>query len=155
MESFEEGEKISSSDRFTQNYFANFGKSLTPLISYRFSLNANLLDQTSESEGTVRETYRRSGSAGVDVTLDNPFFRLTSGYIRRETWDTARLKNESRTSREFYYARLNVVTRDFPTLFLEFDRSKTFDHFPVPKTDVISTKYSANSTYSYRSEEFK
>ncbi|MGD2079974.1 MAG: hypothetical protein PVJ36_02435, partial [Nitrospirota bacterium] len=50
---------------------------------------------------------------------------------------------------------LNVVTRDFPTLFLEFDRSKTFDHFPVPKTDVISTKYSANSTYSYRSEEFK
>ncbi|MGD2079564.1 MAG: hypothetical protein PVJ36_00340 [Nitrospirota bacterium] len=153
-ESFEEGEKISTSDRFTQNYFLGMSKRLSPLISYRLSVNASLFDQSAESEGTTRNTYRRSGSAGLDVTLNNPFFRLTSGYIRRENWDTARLKDESRTSRDFYYARLDVVTRDFPSLYLEYSMINTFDYPPVRETDTSSKRYSATSAYSYRTEEF-
>ncbi|MEJ2314181.1 MAG: hypothetical protein P8Y85_05275 [Nitrospirota bacterium] len=151
-ESFEEGEKISTSDRLSQNYFLGLSRVLTPMLSYRFSLSASLFDQTTESEGLTRNIFRRSGTAGLDFTLDNPYFRLTSGYVRRENWNTARLVDESRTSRDFYYARLDVVTRDFPTLYLEYDRSTTFDHLPVAKTDTTSTKYSASSSYHYKTE---
>jgi hypothetical protein len=151
-ESFEEGEKISTTDRLSQNYFLGLSRGITPLLSYRLSLNANLFDQTTESEGLTRNLFRRSGSAGLDFTLDNPYFRLTSGYVRRESWNTARLVDESRTSRDFYYARLDVVTRDFPSLYLEYDRSTSFDHLPVAKTDTTSTKYSASSAYHYRTE---
>jgi hypothetical protein len=148
-ESFEEGEKISTSDRFTQNYFLGFGSEITPLIRYRLSLNANLFNQSTESQGLTREVFRRSGSAGADVTFDNPFFRLTSGYVRRERWDTARLKDESRTTNEFYYSRLDIVTRDFPSIFLEYDRSHVYDYLPVKKTDNTTTKYSGSSAYRY------
>lgn len=149
-ESFEEGKKISTTDRFSQNYFVGFGSAITPLIRYRLSLNANLFNQSIDSQGVTRETFRRSLGSGLDVTLDNPFFRLTSGYVHRENWDTASLKNESRTTNEFYYSRLDIVTRDFPSLFLEYDRSNTYDHLPVKETDTTTTKYSGSSSYSYR-----
>lgn len=148
-ESFVEGEKISTSDRFNQNYFLGFGSEITPLIRYRLSLNANLLNQSVESEGLTKETFRRSGSAGVDVNFVNPFFSLNSGYVRRERWDTASLKDESRTTNEFYYSRLDIVTRNFPSFFFEYDRSHVYDYLPVKETDTTSTEYSGSSAYRY------
>jgi hypothetical protein len=151
-ESFEEGKKVSTSDRFNQNYFLNFGSDLTELISYRLSFRANLLDQSVESEGVTRERFRRAGEGGLDLVLNNPFFTLTSGYVRRENWDSARLKDETRTTTEFYYSRLDIVTRDFPSFYFEYDRSHVFDYLPVSETDSTNTKYSGSSYYSYRNK---
>jgi hypothetical protein len=148
-ESFQEGEKVSTIERLSQNYSLSHSKPITPILSYSLNLRLNLLDQTTEAEGLTRNRYRRTGEPGVDVTLVNPYFTLTSGIRRREDWSSARLKDETRVTSDFFYSRLDIVTRDFPSLYFEFDRSHTYDHLSVSETDSTSTRYSGSSSYFY------
>lgn len=149
-ESFEDGEKVSTTDKFTQDYFFNRTRSVTPLFSYALSLRVHLLNQSIDAEGVERNRFRRTGEPGVDITLENPYFRLTSGYRRLEDWSSAQLKDETRRSGDFFYSRMDIVTRDFPSFFFEYDWSHQYDHLPVRKVDTTSKEYSGSSSYFYR-----
>jgi len=149
-DSFEEGQKTATSDRFSQNYVLSYNKLITPILSYNLSFSTNLSDQSTTTEDVTRARYRRTASPAIDFFLDNPMFKLTTGLRRNEEWSTARLKDESRITSNFIYARMDLVTIDFPSLHVEVDRLTSYDHLPVRQTDSATTDYSASSAYQYQ-----
>lgn len=149
-EQTEDGERISTVDTFNQNYFLSLGKQVTPMLSYQFHMRTNIVDtESTDSVGMTDLSYRRAVEPSLDIFLRNPVYGLDAGYRVRERWEAAHLSDKSRETTEYYYSRLSITPLGLPTLSLQVDRQKDFDHLPVRETDITSTRYSGSSFYQY------
>ncbi len=149
-----DGETSSESDIFSQNYRLTFEKPITPVIRYRLDVRAFLSDiDSTDSEGKTTKSYRREIEPALDIFISNPMYNFSSGYRRREQWSTKNLKNDSRETTDFYHSGFSVNPRALPTLNLQFNREKTYDHLPDRETDRTSTRYTANSGYELPSSD--
>jgi hypothetical protein len=152
-EQFEDGKKTSTSDGLLQNYYLNYGRAITPVLSYQLYLRTTLSDSHStDSEGKTTSTYQRVMEPALDISLRNPMYGLNAGYRRQEQWSTAHLCDDSRKTNEYYYLRLDVSPYELPSLSLQFDRQRNYDYLSPRETDTTNTTYSGNSAYrfSYR-----
>lgn len=147
---FENGRKISESDVFNRNFYFSLDKSVTPLLSYKLYLRTTLTDSHStDSLGKITSTYQRIVEPSIDLFLRNPMYSFDAGYRLQEQWSTARLKNESRKTTDYYYSRLNVTPYEFPSLLLQFDRQRDYDHASPSIVDSTNTKYSGSTGYKF------
>jgi len=156
---YEDGEKANESDRFFQSYYFQFDKMVTPLISYQLYLRGSLTDSHftnfTDSEEILTKSYERSLEPAINVQFRNPMYGLNLGYRRLENWSTARISNESRSTRDLYYARFDLTPTDFPFLALQFDREDAYDHLSERETERKDTKYLASSWYDYEYKGLK
>jgi hypothetical protein len=76
-------------------------------------------------------------------------YRFNLGYRHLENLGTARITNESRVTRDYYYARFDLTPTDFPFLSLQYDRDNERDHIPERSVDNTNTRYLAGSWYDY------
>ena len=156
-QTYQEGEKMQSSDSLFQNYQFSFDKRVNPVISYSLYLRANLMnDHTTGADDIETKTYMRSVEPAIDIFLHNPMYGLDIGYRRLEQWRTAHITNESRITNDFYYGRFSLTPYAFPSLYLQFERDKQYDHLSERITDVTNTRYLASSSYNipYKSLNF-
>jgi hypothetical protein len=155
-EEFEDGKMTATKDTFDKNIFLNIDKSITPLLFYKLNVRANLSDSdVTDSEGMFTTTYKRTVSPAIDVFLSNPMYSLDAGYRRSEQWSTAHLSEDSRNTTELHYSRFNITPYLLPSLSLQFDRQRDYDHLSVMKKDRTNTTYSVNSTYELPSSDLK
>ena len=155
-EQFEDGEKTETTDNFNKNIYLDVNRSITPMLSYKLNVRTNLLDSHfTDSEGMRTATYRRTVSPEIDVYLNNPMYNLDVGYRVNEQWSTAHLRQDSRSTTEFLYSRFNITPLYLPSLSLQVDRQKDYDHLPVKEKDNTNTRYSVNSTYELPSSDLK
>jgi hypothetical protein len=75
-------------------------------------------------------------------------YGLNAGYRRLEQWSTAHIREDSRKTIEFYYSRFNLTPYELPSLSLQFDRQKTYDHLSPKNTDSTVTTYTGSSAYT-------
>ncbi len=152
----EDGDTISETDKFNRNLHLNFQKSITPMLSYQLNLRTNFIDSDlTDSDGDVERTYRRSIEPGLDLMFGNPVYNLSTGYRRQENWDTAHLTNDGRITTEFYYSRFNVSPRALPSVNLQYDFQKDFDHIDDSEVDNSTESYSIGSAYDLPSRDLK
>jgi hypothetical protein len=153
-EGYEEGEKISASETFNRNMSLNYQQFITPMLSYQLNLRANLSDSDiTDMEGEITTTYRRSIEPALDLILSNPMYDLSTGYRRYEQWTTAHYSDDSRTTKEFYYSRLNLSPEKLPSLSVQFDKQRNFDYLSPKELDLTNTAYSLTSTYELPSRD--
>jgi hypothetical protein len=146
---YEEGRLISGTESFNRNLYLSLRRPITPLLSYQFNLRTNLSDNDSiGAGGNTTSTYQRSVEPSLDLLLSNNMYNLRSGYRRQEQWTTAHFSDEGRTTNELYYSRLYITPQSLPSLILEFDRQKIFDHLSVKNTDATSTSYLISTAYN-------
>jgi hypothetical protein len=120
------------------------------MLTYQFHMRTNIVDtESTDSLGLTTTSYRRAVEPSLDVFLRNPVYGLDAGYRLRERWGAAHMSDESRETTEFYYSRLNITPLGLPTLSLQADRQKDFDHLDLRETDITSTRYSGSSYYQY------
>jgi hypothetical protein len=149
--SYEDGDKTNESDRFFQNYYFQFDKTVNPLISYNLYLRGSLTDSHfTDSEEILIKKYERSLEPAINIQFRNPMYGLNLGYRRHENWSTARITNESRLTRNYYYARFDLTPTDFPYLSLQFDTEDSYDHLSERKIDIKNITYLASSWYNYQ-----
>lgn len=154
--SFEDGQRTSESSGLSQNYNFTLSNEITRLSSYTFGLRSVLTDyENIDSEGNVSKAYQRRIEPGLDLSLSNPMYSLGTGYRRQEQWTTRDLTNESRKTNENFYSRLSLSPFLLPSLSLQFDRNKQYDHLSVQKTDTTNTGYSLGSSYILPSKDIK
>lgn len=152
----EDGKKTSAQYNFSRNLYLTINKSITPVLYYQFNLRTNWLDSDfTDPTGKTTTTYQREVEPIIDFFLRNPMYDLSAGYRREEQWSTAHLRDESRETSEFYYSRFNLIPRSFPSLSLQFDRLRNYDHLPIKETDRTNTRYSINSVYELPSKDLK
>lgn len=148
MKQYEDDKRIQTSDNLNQNYYLRLDKSITPLISYQLYLRTNLTNShTTDSQDKTTKTYQRAIEPALDLSFRNPIYGLDVGTRRLEQWSTANLSDDSRRTTEFYYARLNIRPHDLPSLSLQFDRQKDYDHLSERKIDTTNNRYSGSSWY--------
>ncbi|MEW6418227.1 MAG: hypothetical protein AB1480_08910 [Nitrospirota bacterium] len=153
-EQFEDGKKTSTSDSLLQNYYLNYGRAITPILSYQLYLRTSLSDSHStDSEDKTTSTYQRAIEPALDISLRNPMYGLNAGYRRLEQWSTAQLSDKSRKTTEYYYTRFDVTPYELPSLYLQFDRQRNYDYLSPVETDTTNTTYSASSAYTYSYSE--
>jgi len=155
-EGFDDGEKTSETNKTAQNLTADFSKAITDALSYQFYVRESISDEeTTDSHENVSAIKSRALEPSVDIYLRNPEYNFSSGYRRQEDWSTAKLTNEGRDTSVYYYARLNVLAKELPTLSLDFDRREEFDYSDPMTIDKSNNEYSASSSYSLPSENAK
>jgi len=148
---YEDGDKTQDTDRFFQSYYFQYDKTVNPVLSYQLYLRGTLSDSHfTDSEGNETKDYRRSLEPALNIQFKNPMYGFNMGYRRLENWETARITNESRITRDYYYARFDLTPTDFPFLSLQFDREDEYDHLTDSRIDRTNTKYMANSWYNYK-----
>jgi hypothetical protein len=153
-EQFEDGKKTSTSDSLLQNYYLNYGREITPMLSYQLYLRTTLSDfHSTDSEGKTTSTYQRVMEPALDISLRNPMYGLNAGYRRMEQWSTAQLSDKSRRTTEYYYSRFDVTPYELPSLYLQFDRQKNYDYLSPRQEDTTNTTYSGSSVYNFSYRE--
>lgn len=150
IKQYEDGERINSSDNLLQNYYFSLNKSITHLLSYQLFLRTNLTNSHNvDSEGHKTSNYQRAVEPAIDLFFRNPIYGLNAGYRRLEKWSTAQLKNEGRETTDFYYTRFDMMPRELPSLSLQFDRQKNYDHLSPRKIDSTNDRYSGSTWYDF------
>lgn len=145
---YEDGKKTVSSDSLFQNYYFRFEKPLTPLLSYQLYLRTTLNNSHAvDPAGKRINSYLRAAEPSIDFFLQNPLYKFDIGTRRLEQWSTAKLSDESRTTTEYYYSRLNIQPYLFPSLSFQADLQKDYDHLSQRKLDATNIKYSGSSWY--------
>lgn len=153
VQQFQDGEKTSETEKLSQNLYLDMTNFITPHMSYHLYLRESLSDSDlTDAAGSTVTTYKRALEPAVDFVLRNPMYSILSGYRRQEEWATARLLNESRTSTVFYYTRFNMTPKDLPSLSLDFDQRRNFDHLIPQTVDTTNTDYSISSIYDLPSK---
>ena len=153
---FEEGEMTSGTDTFNRNLYLNFQHSFTPMFTSQINLRTNFADTDAiNSDGEITTTYRRSLEPALDLNFANPMYNLNAGYRRREQWTTAHLSNESRRTTEFYYSSFNITPEALPSLSIQFDEQRSFDHLSVKGVDATDRSYSVISAYELPSSDLQ
>ena len=156
-EQFEDGKRILSSSNLFQNYYLRLDKSLTPVLSYQLNIRSTFVNSTVKDDmGNVTKTYQRAIEPDIRVFLRNPVYALDAGYRRLEQWSTANLSDEGRVTTDYYYSRFIVTPPALPSVSLQFDRQKQYDHLSASKLNTTDTKYSVNTWYElpYRDMKF-
>jgi hypothetical protein len=152
----EDDRKIAGSDMFNQDYYLSLNKPITSLISYQLDLRTRLQDsENTDSGNNITKTYLREVEPSIAFFLQNPVYDLSAGYRRDEQWSTASLENDTRETTEFSFSRLNISPVALPTLSLEINRKRDYDHLAVQEKDRTSTIYSGTSTYELPAEDVK
>ena len=152
----EEGEVTSETDTFNRNLDLNFQHSFTPMFTSQINLRTNFADADAiDSDGEITTTYRRSLEPALDLNFANPMYDLNAGYRRREQWTTAHLSNESRRTTEFYYSSFNITPEALPSLSIQFDEQRNFDHLSVKGVDTTDRSYSVISAYELPSSDLQ
>ncbi len=155
-EEFEDGKKTLDGDSFNRNIILGLDRTITPFISYKFYLRADMIDTSStDALGIEKKTYGRTIEPSLDIYLKNPIYDLNIGYRLSERWTTKSLTNEGRTTNENLYARLNITPYDLPTLSLGYDRKRDYDHKSIRQLDSTSTRYSADSKFDYSYKDLR
>lgn len=145
---YEDGERTQNSDTFSQNYYFNLDKSITPIISYHLYLRTTLINSHVTAENDLQTTkYQRAIEPAFDINFRHPVYGLDAGIRRLEQWSTANLHNDSRKTTEFYYSRLNITPYKLPSLSLQYDKQKDYDHLFPKETDTTNDKYTGSSWY--------
>jgi hypothetical protein len=145
---YEDGKKTQTSDNLYQNYYLRLDKSITPVISYQLYLRSTLTNShTTDSKGNTSNAYLRAIEPALDIYFRNPLYALDVGYRRLEQWTTANLSDKSRKTTDFYYSRFNITPYALPSLSLQLDRQKDYDHLSTRKIDTTDTKFSGSSWY--------
>ena len=152
----EEGEVTSETDTFNRNLYLNFQHSFTPMFTSQINLRTNFADTDAiDSDGEITTAYKRSLEPALDLNFTNPMYDLNAGYRRREQWTTAHLSNESRMTTEFYYSSFDITPKALPSLSIQFDEQRNFDHLSVKGVDTSDTSYSVISGYDLPSRDLK
>ncbi len=155
-EQFEDGKKTGTSDSLFQNYYLRLDKSITPALSYQVYFRTSLTNSHStDSQGNTTNTYQRVVEPAIDISLQNPMYGLNAGYRRLEQWSTAHIIENSRRTNEFYYSRFNITPYELPSLSLQFDRQRNYDHLSPRSTDNTITTYTGTSAYSLQYKDLK
>jgi len=155
-EQFEDGEMTVTEDNFNKNFYLDISRPITPMIFYKLNVRTNLLDShVTDSEGVLTTSYRRTVTPAIDVFLNNPMYNLNVGYRLNEQWLTAHLSEDSRITTEFLYSRFNITPLFLPSLSLQLDRQKDYDHLSVKEKDRTNTTYSVSSAYELPSSDLK
>ncbi|MCK5504979.1 MAG: hypothetical protein KAJ10_07435, partial [Thermodesulfovibrionia bacterium] len=136
------------------NFFLNFEKPITPMINYQLYLRTNLLDSNiTDSAGITSTTSHRSLEPSLGLSLRHSMFYLDTGYRRHEQWSTTHLLNDDRQTTEFYYSRFNITPMTLPSLSIQVDRQRDFDHLYISALDRTDTTYVAGSAYTLPSRD--
>ncbi len=152
---------------FRENYYLNYDKPVTRAISYNLYFRFN--EQQSRITGDMNDIsliHNRTIEPGVDVHLQNSFYNFTTGYRRQEDWSDTfssgdiryiypyqllmsedRLGDNERETTEQFYARLDIIPQDLPSLSLDYDRRENFDHLSPRDIDRTFDVYSIRSAY--------
>ncbi|MEW6163123.1 MAG: hypothetical protein AB1606_07420 [Nitrospirota bacterium] len=155
-EQFEDDERIATSSSFYRNLYLSLSRPITPLLSYQLYFRTNWLDSSStDSEGKTTKTYQRAAEPALDFFLRNPMYDLSTGYRRQEQWSTAHLRDESRRTTEYYYSRFDIRPQALPSLSLQVDRQRDYDHLSTKKIDSTGTRYSGISGYIFSYRDLK
>ena len=155
-EQFEDAKKTGTSDSLLQNYYLRLDKSITPALSYQVYFRTSLTNSHStDSQGNTTTTYQRVLEPAIDISLRNPMYGLNAGYRRLEQWSTAHIIENSRRTNEFYYSRFNITPYELPSLSLQFDRQRNYDHLSPRSSDNTITTYTGTSAYSLQYKDLK
>ncbi len=147
---YEDGSRTESSNSFLQNYYFRLDKSVTPLISYQLYLRSTLNDShTKDEKGNKTSNYLRAIEPALDIFLQNPLYRFDLGTRRLEQWNSASLSNDERRTTEYYYSRFNLQPKNLPSLSLQADYQKDYDHLSPKVLDSTNTKYAGSTWYDY------
>ncbi len=150
LKQYEDGERTNSSDNLLQNYYFSINKSITPMLSYQLYLRTNLTNTHNEDpDGHKTSTYQRAIEPAIDLFFRNPIYGFSGGYRRLEKWSTAQLKNEGRETTDFYYLRFDLMPKELPSLSLQFDRQKNYDHLSPRVIDSTNDRYSGSTWYDF------
>jgi len=148
VDSYEEGDKVSSSDSYNRNFNLSLQKTVTPMLNYRINLRANMLDSDSTNESNLTtETFQRRLEPALDLSLNNAMYSLGGGYRRQEQWESKGMHNEDRKTKEFYYSTLSFNPDKLPSLSLNLDRQQEFDYLTEREMDRTTDSYSISSSY--------
>jgi hypothetical protein len=152
-ENFEDGKKQSEESTFNQSYQLSITNYITRALTYNLNVRTRLVDtDLTDSEGNTSTAYQRTINPGFDLSLSTPVYTVSTGYQRDEQWSTARLTNESRRTFDNIYTRFNVSPKDIPSLSLQFDRGRDFDHLSDQIIDETFTQYTVTSAYELPSD---
>jgi hypothetical protein len=114
--------------------------------NYRDAETTNEIDETTT-------TYNSSVEPTFDLSLSNPMYDISLGYQRREQWDTAHWRDDSRETDIFYYARFGLTPTNLPSLTFDIDREESFDHLSESQLDNTSDSYRIGSAYELPSQD--
>ena len=147
---YEDGSRTESSNSFLQNYYFRLEKPVTPLISYQLYLRSTINDSSTKDEiGNKTKNYLRAIEPALDIYLQNPMYRFDLGTRYLEQWNSATLSNEHRRTTEYYYSRFNILPKNFPSVSLQADYQKDYDHVSPSIVDSTNIKYSGSTWYDY------
>lgn len=150
-----DGEKTSSTNSFIRNFNLRLNNDITPIVSYNFNLRTSLTD--SEAADYISDkttmTYQRRVEPTLELFIRNNIYDLNAGYRRQEKWSTAHYSNAGRLTSEFYYSRFSVKPDNLPSLSLDLERHKNFDHLPEREYYTTSDSYSLGSSYDMPSRD--
>ncbi len=153
---YSNGQRTSTTDTLSQNYYLKFQKPVTSMISYQLNVRSRLSNEDkTDSSGETTSRYQRTVEPDILFSLRNPTYTLDTGYRRRETWKSKQLKNDARTTNEYYYSHFVMSPQSLPSLFLRFDRQNEYDHLNPREKDRTNTSYFVNSDYFIPSRFFK
>lgn len=153
---YEDGERTASSEFLNRTLYLNVHQPITPVLSYQFNLRTNFLDsETTDSLDVTSTRYSRSLEPGLDLTLGNPVYSLSTGMRRRELWTAAHMNNDNRRTNEYYYSRLSLSPEVFPTLSIQLDKQKNYDYLSPRSVEDNNSVYSLNSAYDLPSGNVK
>ena len=99
--------------------------------------------------------YRRSLEPTLELFVRNSKYDLNVGYRRHEQWSTAHYSNEGRLTSEFYYSRFSVAPHNLPSISLDLERRKNFDHLPESETSDSTNSYIVGSAYTFPAAKMK
>jgi hypothetical protein len=155
-ETLEDGETTSEIDQFSQNNNFNYTNFITQNLTYQLNLRTRYTDEnTTSAEGIEDSSHSRGLRPSIALSLINPMYSLSAGYLRDENWTTARITDESRDTSEDYYSRFHLTPTALPSLSLQFDREENFDHLSPKEKDETNNRYSATTTYDLPSRDIK
>ena len=152
-----DGEDTLSSSRFTRNFSLNLSKPVTPIVAYSFNLRTSLsdLEVSDYLDDTITTTYDRRVEPTLELLVRNNMYDLNTGYRRQEQWSTAHYSDSSRLTTEFYYSRLSLMPNKLPSISLDLERIKTFDHLTEYKVNDSTNSYSLASSYRLPSKDLR
>lgn len=152
-----DGDNISSSNSFTRNFNLSLSRAITPIVSYNLNLRTSLTDSEAADylTGLTTLSYQRWLEPTLALFIKNDIYDLNVGYRRQERWSTAHYSNASRLTSEFYYSRFSLNPKKLPSISLNFERLKNFDHLTAAETLNSTNSYSVDSSYTLPSNDIK
>jgi hypothetical protein len=163
-----DGNRQTETRSLNENYYLTYDKSVTRAVSYQLYVRINeFQSRITDDTNNIDLNHNRMIEPGLDVYIRNSFYNFSAGYRRQEDWSDNfssgdikflypyqllrsddRLGDDDRETTELYYARLNFIPKNLPTLTLDYDRFENFDYLSPKSKDQTIDEYSIRSSYS-------